>query len=226
MSNPSTSHSQQSQSGGSSNDDEADGNAGPSSNVQLGGNFNADQFVDKIASIVTEKVTKNLQFRAAQPFWRNYEISEPTITSQIISDRGIPPESFSSKIQQNDLADQFDSDHLLKQIPKRFRLKAETLLKAFDERAAEFTFNTNGIVFIDGTSLPGTNIFHLLPALFKHSKTRTKLVGFNEVLQKLIDMGLSHLIIRAHTEPKVKIKKEKQSLVTPSSSKTNWWYLN
>ena len=143
----------------------------PSSNVaQFGGNFNPDQFVDKIASIVTEKVTKNLQFRAAQPFWRNYEISEPTITSQVVSATGIPPEPFGSNIKQNDLADQFDANHLLKGIPKRFKLKAETLLKAFDERAAEFTFNTDGIVFIDGVSLPGTNFFHLLPALFKNSK--------------------------------------------------------
>ena len=191
---------------------------------QFGGNFNPNQFVDKIASIVTEKVTKNLQFRAAQPFWRNYEISEPTITSQVVSAAGIPPEPFGSNITHNDLADQFDANHLLKAIPKRFKLKAETLLKAFDERAAEFTFNTDGIVFIDGVSLPGTNFFHLLPALFKHSKTRTKIIGFNEVLQKLVDMGLAHLIIRVPEGPKVKVKRE--NLATPSSSKTNWWYLN
>ena len=193
---------------------------------QFGGNFNADQFVDKIASIVTEKVTKNLQFRPAQPFWRNYEISEPTITSAVLPDRGIPPEAFSSNITHNDLADKFDANHLLKVIPKRYKLKAETLLKVFDERAAEFTFNTSGIVFIDGTSLPGTNIFHLLPALFKQSKVRAKIVGFHEVVQKLTDMGLAHLIIRPPTEAQVKVKREKHSLASPSSSKTNWWYLN
>ena len=180
--------------------------------------------MDKIASIVTEKVTKNLQFRAAQPLWRNYEVSEPTITSQVVSDRGIPPEAFGSNIKQNDLADQFDANHLLKVIPKRYKLRAQTLLKAFDERAAEFTFNSDGVVFIDGSSLPGTNIFHLLPALFKHAKTRTKIVGFHEVLQKLIDMGLAHLIIRGSAQPKV--KREKNSFVSPSTSKTNWWYLN
>ena len=114
----------------------------------------------------------------------------------------------------------------LKVIPKRYKLKAETLLKVFDERAAEFTFNTSGIVFIDGTSLPGTNIFHLLPALFKQSKVRAKIVGFHEVVQKLTDMGLAHLIIRPPTEAQVKVKREKHSLASPSSSKTNWWYLN
>ena len=66
--------------------------------------------------------------------------------------------------------------------------------------------------------------FHLLPALFKHAKTRTKIVGFHEVLQKLIDMGLAHLIIRGSDQPKV--KREKNSFVSPSTSKTNWWYLN
>ena len=180
--------------------------------------------MDKIASIVTEKVTKNLQFRAAQPFWRNYEIAEPTITSAVITDKATPPEAFSSIIKQNDLADDFDSNHLLKVIPKRYKLQAQTLLKAFDERAAEFTFNTDGVIFIDGSSLPGTNIFHLLPALFKHSKTRTKLVGFNEALEKLKDMGLGHLIIGNGTEPRV--KKEKPVSPASSSSKTNWWYLN
>lgn len=227
------------QGGGSLNDDDdaasiggpsssSSAIGGPSSSVeQFGGsNFNPNQFVEKIASIVTDKVTK--QFRAAQPFWRNYEISEPTIASEVITNRAIVPEAFSSNIKKNDLADDFDSEHLLRLIPKRFKLQAQTLLKAFDERAAEFTFNTNGIVFIDGTSLPGTNIFHLLPALFKHSKSRTKIIGFSDVLQKLVDMGLAHLIIGAHAAPKV--KREKQTLVTPnmtpSSSKTNWWYLN
>ena len=216
------------QSGGSSNE-VAEKPLPSSSAEQLGGSFsfNPEQFVDKIASIVTEKVTKNLQYRAAQPFWKNYEISEPTITSEVVNDAGIQPAPFNSDLKHNDLADKFDENHLLHLIPKRYKAQAKTLLKACDERAAEFTFNTNGIIFIDGTSLPGTNIFVLFPALFKNTKTRRNLVGFNEVIQKLKDMGLAHLIMRPNDQPK--IKKEKETHMAPSSSsssKPNWWYLN
>ena len=217
-----------SQAGGSSHENEVQ-SQGLGSTEQLGGSsssFNADHFVDRIAAIVTEKVTKNLQFRAAQPFTKNYETSEPTITSQVVTNNGDLPPHFGSTIKHNDLADKFDENHLLRLIPKRYKSQAHTLLKVCDERAAEFTFNVNGVIFIDGTSLPGTNIFELFPALFKRTRSRSKLVGFHEVIQKLADMGLSHLIIRSDEQPKV--KKEKQKLVTdiPTSSMTNWWYLN
>ena len=217
------------QSGGALNEEErkcrSDSHSPESSSSieQIGGSFNADQFVNKIASIVTERVTKNLQYRAAQPMWKNYEISEPTITSQVVSDRGAQPQPFNSDLKQNDLSDQFDGNHLLKLIPKRYKSQAQILLKACDERAAEFTFNSDGVVFIDGGSLPGTNIFVLFPALFKHAKNRVKLVGFMEVIQKLKDMGLAHLILNSNEMPKVKKEKKSQSL---TSSKTNWWYLN
>ena len=176
---------------------------------------------------MTEKVTKNLQFRAAQPFTKNYEISEPTITSQVLTNNGGLPPPFGSNLKHNDLADKFDENHLLRLIPKRYKSQAHTLLRACDERSAEFTFNVNGVIFIDGTSLPGTNIFELFPALFKHTRTRSKLVGFHEVIQKLADMGLSHLVIRPNEQPKVKQEKQKGVAPVPSTSaKTNWWYLN
>ena len=191
--------------------------------IQLGGNFNPDHFVDRIANIVTEKVSKNLKFRGTHPYWRNYEISEPTITSEVITDHTPPPQAFGSAIKQNDLADQFDAKRLLSLIPKRFKKQAEVLVKAFDDRAEEFTFDSNGTIFIDATSLPGSNIFVIFPALFKQSKSRAQLPGFDEVVEKLSDMGLAHLIVRHNTLPRVKSAINHPA---PSTSSKNWWFLN
>ena len=207
-----------SQSGGSSNTQTS------VTDIQLGGNFNPDNFVDRIANIVTEKVSKNLKFRGAHPYWRNYEISEPTITSEVVTNHSPPPPTFGSVIKQNDLADQFDSKRLLSHIPKRFKHQAEVLVKAFDERAEEFTFDTNGTIFIDATSLPGSNIFLIFPALFKATKGRAKLPGFEEAVQKLTDMGLAHLIVRHNFQPRV--KKPNISQEPPSTTLKNWWFLN
>jgi len=197
---------------------------------QIGGNFNAEQFVEKIASIVTDRLSKNVQFRSAQPNWRSYEISEPTITSEVIPSSSVQPPSFAAQIRQNDLADNFDSSRLLKLVPKRFKAQAAILLKAFDERAAELTFNSDGSIFIDGCSIPGTNIYELLPAVFKVTKNRTHIVGFDEFFQKLRDMGLSHLVAKNNgTVKKVKTPELKTPELPKSSgtkSNTNWWYLN
>jgi len=179
---------------------------------------------------VTERLSKNVQFRSAQPNWRNYEISEPTITSEVIPSSSVQPPSFAAQIRQNDLADNFDSSRLLKLVPKRFKAQAAILLKAFDERAAELTFNSDGSIFIDGCSIPGTNIYELLPAVFKVTKNRTHIVGFDEFFQKLRDMGLSHLVAKNNgTVKKVKTPELKTPELPKSSgtkSNTNWWYLN
>ena len=196
-----------------------------SSKIQVGGNFNPHHFVDRIANIVTEKVTKNLQFRAAHPHWQNYEISEPTITSEVVTNQNPPPPPFSAPIKQNDLADQFDAKRLLSLIPKRFKKQAEVLLKAFDERAEELTFDSNGTIYIDATSLPGSNIFLIFPTLFKQTKNRKTLQGFDEVIEKLTGMGLAHLIVKPNVLPKVKAASEKP-LSSGNSSAKNWWFLN
>lgn len=104
-----------------------------------------------------------------------------------------PSVNYDSQITKNDLNDAFDENRLLALIPKRFRKNAKTLLTEFNKRADEITWNSSGTIFINQTALPSSNIYIFFPLLFK--KQPPKVLGFNEFLQKIKDMGLSDLVL-------------------------------
>ena len=88
-----------------------------------------------------------------------------------------------------------DENNLIGKIPKKFRSRAQQLLEAFNENSASFSWNSDGTIFIDGESLPLSNIFILMPELFK-SNPNKELPGFYEVVKQLANLGLGHLINR------------------------------
>ena len=103
-------------------------------------------------------------------------------------------------------------------VPQKYRRQATTLLQQFDSRGNELTWNSNGTVFIDQTSIPESNIFDLFPHLFKVKKTKN-LNGFEDFVEKIKAMGLLHLTVQRDDD-------HTSSIPIPRKDNVNWWYLD
>jgi hypothetical protein len=104
----------------------------------------------------------------------------------------ISGEALYSKSDENS---KFDENILLQKISSKNVSKARALLKAFDEDPNTITWDSNGVVFINGVSLANSNMFILLPELYKQSPNK-KLPGFLELATEIATLGLGHLIAK------------------------------
>jgi len=155
--------------------------------------------------------------------WRNFDRAEPTITS-IAQPKSAELNRYDVVIEKSDLNDKFDEKKLLKRVPKEKRSLAIELLKDIESRPSELTFDSNGIVFIDEISVPGTNIFKLFPLLFQ-KQVRKKFTGFDEVSNKITEMGLGHLIQHSSKNRLAK-SLDKALASTHKQEDDQWWYLD
>jgi hypothetical protein len=110
-----------------------------------------------------------------------------------------------------------DEQRLLKLIPARHRKQASTLLNQFNKRGNELTWNSDGVILIDQTSIPNSDIYLLFPYLFK-MKHPKNLTGFEDFQKKIYEMGLDHLIVKRYKP----VKENKKT----SNEPLNWWYLD
>lgn len=136
----------------------------------------------------------------------------------MLPEQTTPPLNVAVPIEQSHLSDSFDARSLLKLVPEKFKQKAATLLKIFEQRPYDITFDTKGVLFVNGESIPNSSFKKLFPALFK--KRSKSLTGLSELRAKLDQMRLLHLISGSHT-PHVTVG----SGASTSTSKSNWWYL-
>ena len=157
-------------------------------------------------------------FPSLNPNWKFYERAQPTVVSTDVLPNTTPPTHFSTPLFQNDLNDSFDEHSLLKRVPKPFKKNAVLLLKAFDERPNELTWDAAGNIYVNEQVIPNANIFVLFPYLFR-KKSRKDLSGFSDLTNKIHDMGLSHLT--NSKKPKV----TSQASSGGAESHLNWWYL-
>ena len=166
----------------------------PSSSLQEGaGSHLAEN--SSLVHTLAEAVLKQIESRAntaITPRWRNYERAEPTEAVEILTNT-LPPQSFSNPIVATDMNDSFDEQALLKKVPKPFKKNAASLLKEFDQRPNELTWDANGNVYIDEQVVPNCTIYVPFPSLF-HKKVSKKVSGMPDFLAKIQSMGLSHLI--------------------------------
>jgi hypothetical protein len=105
-------------------------------------------------------------------------------------------------------------------VPQRHRRQAQILLQQFDKRGNELTWNSDGIIYVDQTSLPQSNIFLLFPYLFK-MKHPKNLPAFEDFRKKIYDMGLDHLIVK-----KYKAKAQSNQMSDSKKQSVNWWFLD
>jgi len=90
-------------------------------------------------------------------------------------------------------------------VPKNRRKNASQLLKQLELRSSEISFDSSGLVLIDGVGLPGSNIFLLFPFLFK--KEKPSLPGLEEFLNKLREMKLQEYFLDNVPKKKKKLKR-------------------
>lgn len=100
---------------------------------------------------ITEHVLKKLS--AANPHLQlsssQYaETSEPTVTSNVMTEKCDPPLGYQSRVTPIDLNDSFDRNNLLKKIPTTSKKRAQQLLEAFDGRPNELTWDPKGKIEI------------------------------------------------------------------------------
>lgn len=139
-------------------------------------------------------------------------------------------------INKNDNNDQFDENQLLRHVPGSYIEKAKRLLKFFNKYPEEITWNSDGVIFIDQTSIPNSNIYQLFPQLFnkfqtsssKSSRNMYNGDGLLELVEKIKEIHLDHLI-----EYKLPIPSEKalahqgklDDLSSNDSDDDAWWFI-
>jgi hypothetical protein len=149
---------------------------------------------------------------------------------EIVSSSEVAPIVFDSKVVKNDENDIFDEERLLKSVNLGHHNKARLLLKQFNDRGNELTWNSTGIVFIDQASIPNSNIFQIFPYLFKVKKS-SQIPGLLEVIQKIYDMGLADLIVqKLKTNSESKLQRPNPNSSDSSKQMKNevadhWWYI-
>lgn len=178
-------------------------------------------FVEQVAGLVTKKLQEPNPTGVITSFWRNYERATPTVVTEKVENT-TPPNHFSTPIFETDLNDSFDESALLKKVPKSHHTKAKTLLKHFDERPNELTWDSSGNIYIDEKVIPNANIFALFPLLFRR-KVSKKHTGIDDFLTKIQSMGLSSLI---KLQSKISTMPAVNSIINPDYIKNEkWWFL-
>jgi hypothetical protein len=120
-----------------------------------------------------------------------------------------------------------DEKRILKLIPKGNKKAAKILLSEFNARGNELTWDSNGTLFIDQVSIPGSNMYFLFPILFK-KKQSLHLPGLQQLISKINDMGLSDFINNSQmqmTHNAFSSRNLSEKDAVPINETEKWWYL-
>jgi len=102
-------------------------------------------------------------------------------------------------------------------------------LRQFNLRPNELTWNSNGVLYIDQISIPNSNIFELLPLLFKAKISKNKKnVGFEAFVKKIFDMNLDYLILSKNFPLDFEKETSETELLSKnkeSQKNIQWWYI-
>lgn len=203
---------------------------------QSGSGFGLDNIsLNQIASIVAEKLkptsTQLPDFRPLLSTFPLFDRPEPPVAAGQ-DDSVEPPVNYDNTITKTDLNDKADERKVLHCVPKKYWPNAIRLLRAFDEKSEQLTYDCSGTIYVDQVAIPGSNIFLFMPLLFK--KKHPTLPGFADFVAKITDMGLDHFMTYRLKEVKLVSKSTPISESTASASTSsadsmasndNWWYI-
>lgn len=88
----------------------------------------------------------------------------------------------------------------------------------------ELTWSSSGTIFIDGISIPDSNIFQLFPYLFR-AKRPKDLIGFDDFTNKIIEMGLNDFIYKKPKTYQAKVNPTTTSK-SDQTKDVDWWFLD
>jgi len=169
---------------------------------------NDSALIDKIANIVVGKISSStIDLNPSAPI---IESSSSNIDLNVLP--------YDNIVKKNDEADVFDENRLVGLVPNNQKKKAKELLKQIDENGHLITFNSSGVLFLNGISIPNSNIFEIFPMLFKISKP-SNTPGLLDIIKQIDSMKLSYLIVTKSKEPKKNQKEENMKI------SENFWYL-
>ena len=122
--------------------------------------------------------------------------------------------------KSNVLFNKFDESNLLNGLKTFQKKKALAIISEMKKQPDQLTFDSNGIVYIEGKSIPDSNIKDFLIAL---SSGKTKPVGFKDFVIKLQALGLTRYIPKKclpikEFDPTIIIEKKPFSM-------EKWYYL-
>ena len=201
--------------GGSADDDLSSESSEPNEQIGSGSKLKKNKFIDRIAALVSKK----LQPPIASNLWQNYNLNPPNASTLVTLD-STPALKFDNLLS-NSKNDQFDQKRLLKFVPKSYKEKARLLLSKIEESPEQLTFSSDGVIYINKTSIPNSDIFYLFPYLFK-SRHPQNLEGFEDFKNQINEMGLTHLTNASMHKSSI----SKIPIIDPSIEKNpNWWYL-
>ncbi len=136
------------------------------------------------------------------------------------------PMSAETSFSKSDQSSGISKHLLLEKVSKKNIERATKLLQAFDDDPNTITWDSDGVVYINSASLPGSNIFMLLPELFKLSPNK-KLPGFLELASEIATLGLGHLMAKKmlrglqRSQPIANQKHIYEDL----KRSDNWWFI-
>jgi hypothetical protein len=143
------------------------------------------------------------------------ETTEPSV--QLLKAGDPPPPAYDARILKSDENDVFDEKRLLTLVPPKSRNNAKILINNFDQRGTEFTWNSNGVIFVDQVAVPLSNIYEIFPLLFRASKNHKHIPGFMETVHKITEMGLASYITAKDSS--------RQSGLGAFDPLSHWWYI-
>lgn len=146
--------------------------------------------------------------------------------SQLHSVTKEPPAS-KFVIQKSNFSSAIEDQTLINLLPIRFQNRGETLIRALDNFKDTISWDKNGVVFIDHTSLTQSNIYEIFPKLFKFTKNYEKVFGLPEVITTIATLGFGYLINKHYLKGLSRHQRilNHDSIYKEIKSKKNWWYL-
>ncbi len=138
-----------------------------------------------------------------------------------------PPIVAANNVVKDDENSSAAEDYLLQTVPHRFRERTKQIINICNLSPQQLTWSKDGQIFIDQQSVPLANIFKLLPAIFKPTPTKRKLLGIDEFVTQIATMGFAHLMSPVFTRGlrrKSKIENHDELYAEVKALYKNWFY--
>lgn len=206
---------------------------------QVGAGFEfSKSCLEELATTVSNHLAQQFNLAALQQLLPASQVSQkgegnsssndllPPCPSEAEHDISQPAASDFIK-QKSQQFDKFDINKLINSVPQAYKQRAKSLTSHFQQCPLEIDFDANGLLILDGTSIPNSNIFKIFPELFI-KKLKKPLPGKNELVTKIASKGWGNLIVKGIARGLKRPRNYKLHSETESSLKEfkNWWYMS
>ena len=180
---------------------------------------------EEITSLIKKIIGKELEAKLSRQIGSGANDLAPQLPLEVeVNDH--QPVSGEVNYSKSDQNSGISKHLLLEKVSRKNVEKAQKLLDAFDEDPNAITWDSNGVVYINGSSLAESNMFLLMPELFKLSPNK-KLPGFLELVSEIASLGLGHLISKKMLRGLQRSKPilNQKTIYEDLKKSDNWWFI-